>query len=248
MNGNPAETPCQVHLQLLGSWRLSTHQDGLNVSVDRSCQKLVALLALRSLLTRPQIWATLWPNTPASRASGRLRTILWRLSAQQIPLVASSHNQMSLTDNVHVDVTDFYNATAAIDAGLGSRADHRGIAIFCADLLPDWDEEWLMGERDLIRALRLHALETLSTQLRRESRFGPAIEAALVAVGVDPLRESAHRAVICTHLAQGNAAAALRQFQSCQATYAQELQTTPSSGLYALVAHLITEDGIIDRR
>ncbi len=230
-----------VHLQLLGRWNLSAPEGLLGVSADRTSQKLLALLALRGPLSRPQIWGSLWPDATTAHASGRLRTAVWRLAASRFLLLDASPAQMSLAHNVHVDVTDFYSAAAALDGGLNHTAGHTDISLFCADLLPEWDEEWLMGDRERIRQLRLHTLEALSAQLLQERRFGAAIEAALAAVGSDPLRESAQRAVICAHLAQGNTAAALGQFKSCQALYARELKTAPSGALYALVSPLMTD-------
>jgi len=42
----------------------------------------------------------------------------------------------------------------------------------------------------------LHALESLSARLATLGRYAEAVEAALNAVDIEPLRESAHRALI----------------------------------------------------
>ncbi|WP_407284937.1 BTAD domain-containing putative transcriptional regulator [Streptomyces sp. BP-8] len=78
------------------------------------------------------------------------------------------------------------------------------------DLLPDWDDDWVVLEREWLRQLRLHALDTLSERLARQGLPALALEAALASIRIEPLRESAHRAVVSAHLAEGNLHEALR--------------------------------------
>jgi DNA-binding SARP family transcriptional activator len=54
------------------------------------------------------------------------------------------------------------------------------------------------------------------------------MEAALVALRADRLRESAHRALIRVHLAEGNIAEALRSYDACCSTMLRELGLGPS--------------------
>jgi DNA-binding SARP family transcriptional activator len=56
---------------------------------------------------------------------------------------------------------------------------------------PDWYDDWLQMERERFRQLRLHALETLAERFVALGRHAQAIDAALAAVQVDPLRETA---------------------------------------------------------
>ncbi len=230
-----------ARVQLLGRWRLSFIESDLAVPAG-STQKLIALLALRGSLSRTQIWGTLWPEASTAHASGRLRTAMWRLADSRLLLLDEDHGRMNLAPSVQVDVWDLYNAVADLahgDADSSGAPAHPEISLFGADLLPDWGDEWLLADRERIRQMRLHSLESLSAQLVRERRFGAAVEAALAAVSVDSLRESAHRAVICAHLAEGNTAEALRQFDICRRLYAQQLNAVPSRSLYSLVSEFL---------
>lgn len=253
MSSSAGSLPREARVQLLGSWRLSSSDSDLAVPAG-STQKLIALLALRGSLSRARIWGTLWPEASTAHASGRLRTAMWRLAGGRLLLLDEDHGRLELARGVQVDVWDLYSATAALargDAGspavpgVPGAADspgvpaHPEISLFGADLLPDWDDEWLVVDRERIRQMRLHSLESLSAQLVRERLFGPAVEAALAAVSVDPLRESAHRAVICAHLAEGNTAEALRQFDICRRLYAQQLNAVPSRSLYSLFSEFV---------
>ena len=97
------------------------------------------------------------------------------------------------------------------------------------DLLVGWYDEWVLTDRDRLRQLRLHALEALSGHLLTIGNVATGLEAALEAVSVEPLRESAHRAVIRAHLAEGNRAEALRQFTHLRRLLHDELGVEPTS-------------------
>ena len=54
----------------------------------------------------------------------------------------------------------------------------------------------------------------------------------------DPLRETAHRALIRVFLAEGNAFEAVRQYRLCRALTLRHLGTEPSEETARLVRHL----------
>ena len=80
-------------------------------------------------------------------------------------------------------------------------------------LLPDWLDEWLILDRERWDQVRLHALENLARLLMIAEKYLPALEAALAAVAIEPVRESAHRTVVEVYIAEGNSACALRHYQ-----------------------------------
>jgi DNA-binding SARP family transcriptional activator len=96
------------------------------------------------------------------------------------------------------------------------------------DLLPGWYEDWVLSERDRLHQLGLHGLEKMSALLVSRGHYAAALEVALRAVAADPLRESAHRAVIVVHLAEGNLREARAQYETCQAILRAELGIGPS--------------------
>jgi SARP family transcriptional regulator, regulator of embCAB operon len=104
------------------------------------------------------------------------------------------------------------------------------------DLLPDWYDDWLVDDREGMRQLRLHALEELTEELSMNGRHAEAIQAAFAAVRLEPLRETAHAALIRAHLAEGNRSEALRQFSRCRDALATELALKPTDSLRKLVS------------
>jgi DNA-binding SARP family transcriptional activator len=66
------------------------------------------------------------------------------------------------------------------------------------ELLPDWDDPWVEGERERLRQLRLHMLEAVADRFTATGQFGLAIEVAFRVLQADALRESAHRELACS--------------------------------------------------
>ncbi len=103
------------------------------------------------------------------------------------------------------------------------------------DLLPGWYDDWVLLERERLRQRVLHALEALSRHLVAAGRIAEAVEAAMTAVGVEPLRESAQRAPVTAHLAEGNRVEARRCLTTYRGILRRELGAEPAAALTALV-------------
>ncbi len=216
-------------LRLLGGWQLTTTTPVVGV-VGNNARRLVSVLALRGPMSRAQIAATLWPDTDDDPGA-RLRTVLWRLKNGR-QLLQDNDGQLSLVDEITVDVNEMRTAALALTGDLeSSSVDDPPTATFEADLLPTWYDEWLVIDRERIRQLRLHALEALALRRLNSGNVAAALDAGLAAVRAEPLRESAHRCVIDAHLAEGNVVEAKRQFDSYRAVLARELRVAPSSAL-----------------
>jgi DNA-binding SARP family transcriptional activator len=93
-------------------------------------------------------------------------------------------------------------------------------------------------ERERMRQLQLRALESLCRRMADEGRFAESVAAGMTAIGVEPLRESAHRALIETYLTEGNAADAVRQYRFCRDLLERDLGLPPSAALERLVERL----------
>ena len=102
-------------------------------------------------------------------------------------------------------------------------------------MLLGWDDDWALFERERIKQLCLHALEALSVLQLKGGAPAAAINAALLAVRLEPLRESAHRAISHAHLEEGNMAQAVRQYKTYRELLHRELGLLPSTGYYELL-------------
>jgi DNA-binding SARP family transcriptional activator len=201
-----------VRLALMGNFTLDVA--GRTVPLPMTAQRLVAFLALaRKPVSRLYVAGHLWPDASDGRAAASLRSALWRVRRAGDVIRAYAY-ELELHPAVAVDVT----AALALARRVEDPATAIGAAEIDAlrrtdDLLPGWyDEPWLDIERECFRVLRLHALERLTERLTEEGRLAEALEAGVAAVAADPLRETAHRALIRVQLAEGNTADAVRHF------------------------------------
>jgi DNA-binding SARP family transcriptional activator len=143
---------------------------------------------------------------------------------------------VALGPEVALDVRELTHLTHRLPHAPSS--DDEGILELLAEsgeLLPDWDDEWLIADRERIRQLRLHALEQLSDRLASDGRFGLAVDAALMAIADDPLRESARRTLIRVHMAEGNVHDALEQYAAYRSIMRDDLGLDPSPQMEALM-------------
>jgi DNA-binding SARP family transcriptional activator len=225
-----------TRLLLLGSFSL--FQGGRRLDLPYSSQRLLAFLGLRgSPLLRARIAGTLWPDTHETRAHASLRSALWRANRCGCDVVVAFGARLALAPHVDVDVRAIETLAHNLITATLPLPEEATLVVdeLSADLLPDWYEDWLELERDRLDHLRLHALETLTDALLGAGRIEEAGEAALAGVAIDPLRESAHRALIRVHLAEGNVAVALRQYETFQRLSRERLGLAPSERMDELI-------------
>jgi DNA-binding SARP family transcriptional activator len=224
-----------VHLSLLDGFELNCHDEPVLVPIP--AQRLLAFLALQNRpVRRISLAGQLWLDSTNERASGSLRSALWRLRQSEYEFVQASSHQLRLAPQVAVDVHDAVAcAHRLLDASTDLDECDVHTALVSGELLPDWYEDWVLIEREQFRQLRARALEVLCGRLTVARRFAQAMQAGLLAVKVEPLRESAHRALIKVHLAEGNRADALRQYHLYRQLVHDQLALEPSSQMQELI-------------
>jgi DNA-binding SARP family transcriptional activator len=227
-----------VRLTLLGGFSLRAGRE--IVHLGHAPQRLLALLALNgSTLRRGYVAGLLWGDSTEARANGCLRSALWKLRVSGLEVVAVNGDSLALSPDVDVDVE---RATSlAREVVIGSFAAEASALLdpgFSAELLPGWHEEWVAGARERHRQLSLHALEMLCEHLTRIGSYGSAVLAGQAAVDVEPLRESAHRALMKVHMAEGNAVEAIRRYRQYEKIAARELGIGPSAMMRALLSQI----------
>jgi DNA-binding SARP family transcriptional activator len=109
------------------------------------------------------------------------------------------------------------------------------------EVLPDWDEDWALVEREHFRNASLQALESLCEHLTARGRLRQALEVGLAAFAREPLRESAHRLLVRIYLADGNTFDALRQFRLYRDLARSRLGVEPSPQMLELVHGLLRD-------
>jgi len=203
-------------------------------------QRLLALLGVRDrVMMRGVVAATLWPDASEAHAQSSLRSALGRLGGVAREAVRVTPHELVLADGVAVDLRAaralvrrlLESAAPLHDTDLGMDS----VRTLSEDVLPGWYDDWVLVDGEEWRQLRLHALETLADELSAIGRYGEALSAAGAAVRADPLRESAHAAVVRVHVAEGNRSEALREVASYRELLGHELRLEPTSRLQELI-------------
>jgi DNA-binding SARP family transcriptional activator len=208
------------------------------VDVPEGSKRLLVFVALhRGRVERRYAAGALWPAGDDVRAAGNLRSALWRLNGAGIDLLWADKFSLAMRKDVYVD-SQVIGAWAARVIGGSACCHDFGRLPWGADaldLLPGWYDDWALVERERVRQRLLHALEALSRQLVLLRRCAEAVEAAMMAVSVEPLRESAQRMLIEAHLAEGNWVEGRRSYEAYRAVLHRELGVEPNPDLTAAV-------------
>lgn len=229
-----------VALCLTGCFELRV--GGSRVPVPHSVERLLAYLGLcPTPVSRGRLAGILWPDTTQQRASNNLRTSLWRLHITQADVVTASENRLSIAPDVAVDVRELLSLSGRLIAAADPECWNSARLLSShVEVLPDWDDVWVIAERERFRLMRLGALEGTATAMLDHGWSSDALSLALDLVRSEPLRESAWRVVVRAHIAQGNLAEALHAYQSYRWILEEEVGVSPSHLMLALIADLRT--------
>jgi DNA-binding SARP family transcriptional activator len=212
--------------------------DGTRLEIPEGSKRLLVFTALNARqVDRRHVAGCLWPTGSDQRAAGNLRSALWRLKCAGINLIESDNCSLKLRPGTAVDVHVVSNWAARLIGGSAAQSDLCSVywPPDATDLLPGWYDDWMIFERERIRQRLLHALEALSQNLIKLGRCAEAVDAAISAVGADPLRESASRTLIEAHLAEGNWIEGRRTYERYRDIVRRELGIEPSRDLADLV-------------
>lgn len=235
--GAPESSP--VTVQLLESFGLVA--GGQAVELPPAAQRLLAFLALRGgVCPRISAATALWPGAAEDLANAALRSALWRLRRVPPGVIEPTATELALATGTRVDaglMRDLARRLVRPDAEIDGR--ELDIARLTGTLLPGWYDDWVLLEREQLHQLQLHGLQALAERFLDRGSHGPAAEAALAAVRLDPLRESPHRLLVRVHLDEGNVSEALRQYADYRRLLWEELAVAPSARFAELVGPLL---------
>lgn len=227
-----------------GAGRLAVHMfRGPSVTVGEerchipdSAERLIVWLALkRTPADRGVAAGVLWSAVDDHRAAGNLRSALWRLRGAGIDLIESRGSALALHPEVTVDAHRATDWAQRVIAGAHTADDLTIVPWFddALTLLADWDEDWVILERERLRQRMLHAFEQLSRLLCRAGRLSEGIRAAKAVAAADPLRESAQRALIEAHLAADDYAESRRVLETYSTMHRRAFGVDPSPRIEA---------------
>jgi DNA-binding SARP family transcriptional activator len=229
-----ADRKSEIRLTLLGGFDL--HVNTAPAALGQAEARLLAHLALRSRpVTRASLAGSLWPESTDAHAGANVRTALWKLRRRCPQIVERQHDRLALSDAVRIDYVQATAVARQLLAGL-SGPTAGAVDLLESDLLPDWQEDWIVPERERFRQLRLHALDVLCLQETDAGHFAAAVEAGLASIAADPFREASRRGLTNAYLREGSIHEAAEQYLAYRRLLAEELGTRPSNRFDAVFA------------
>lgn len=99
----------------------------------------------------------------------------------------------------------------------------------------------MLFEQDRMRQDRLRALAAISGQLLEKGDFEAAGAAAVAALEIEPLFETAARLLFTVELQQGNPAAAVRCYEKYQKRLEEDMRLQPSASFRELFEHAVQQ-------
>ncbi|HEU0016095.1 MAG TPA: BTAD domain-containing putative transcriptional regulator [Longimicrobium sp.] len=241
-----------LRIHLLGG--LSVYRDGhlLPGFATQKARGLFAYLALNHGRSHPR--ATLvgrfWGESPERVARKNLRTDIWRIRSVLEPVGVAAGSCLTVSqDEVGFNAAghhwlDIHDFEARLDRAAAAPPEQaapllrQAVEVYRGDLLEGLYDDWCLFERERLRLRYLDALERLVAHHRALGEWTECAGYAQRILAHDPLREHVHREVIRCHLALGDRAAALRQYEACAGRLRQELEVEPAAETRVLVQEL----------
>ena len=209
----------------------------------RRAQLALALLALTpGSVPAEQLAEALWGEAPPPTWRAALRGIVRGLRDALTPiglggerLITTVPGGYALTETADVDVAragqDRRRGEALLLAGQladAVEAVDPGSRLSGAQLLPGEDLPWLAAHRRVLDQARFDALRILAEAASGLTQHARAIDAARLAVELEPLNERAHQLLIGALDRAGDRAGAVRAYEQCRTVLGDELGIDPS--------------------
>jgi DNA-binding SARP family transcriptional activator len=191
------------------------------VRLSLAGRRILAYLAVRGEpVARGAAAGELWADSPEESARANLRRALWQLPTGWVVAEGEDLALRALTDLSRAK-------QVASRAMKGDCLGFDEIELLSQDVLPGWNEEWLVPAADAFHLLRVQALEAACRSLMTAGDLVLATQAGSAALAAEPLRESAAEALIEAHLAQRNRYEAVQCFRSLKKRLHTELGVAP---------------------
>ncbi len=233
----------RLQVKLLGGFEARLDSGPELALKGRKTQALLAYLAAAPGIarSRDKLTGLLWSDRAEAQARGSLRQALAELrraldGVMPPPLDAGRE---AVTLNARAVDSDVADLERRIAEG-GPEALAQAAELYRGGLLDGFGaadpafEDWLAAERTRLGELALGAMGELLGHLTDSGETERAVALARRLLGLDPLREPVHRALMRLYAERGDRALALKQYQACRAVLARELDVAPEAETEAL--------------
>lgn len=222
-----------LRVYLLGGFRVERGKETIRFAT-RKVESLFAYLILHpEPHVREKLAALLWGDSTDEQARHSLRTALAAIRKElgDDTLIADRES-VKINSGFEIWVDAIQLSTLNSQSSIGNQRS--ATALYSGDLLANFYDDWIIAERERLRAIYLDALLRIAQHHREKGEYDRAIEFARQALVHDPANEKAFQHIIFCLAATGNRIGALKVFDECAKTLLSQLGVEPSPATITL--------------
>lgn len=227
-----------LKITLLGQFSLRIEDKPVELT-SRPAQTLLAYLLLNRSANhrRERLAGLMWPDSSESSARQSLRNALYQLrQAIGDDYLLADKSSLAFNEAAphSLDVTLLKSEPVSDDPDELMPV----LSVYEGDLLPGFYEDWILLERERLRALFEQRLRTLLDGLGAAARWQEMQAWAERWIALGHVPEPAYRALMMSHAAMGDQAGMATSYRRCIQALDEELGVAPSSETQALYERL----------
>lgn len=222
-----------LKVHLLGQFDIKRDLESIEIP-SRPTQSLLAYLILSAgkAHRREKLAGLLWPEANETNARSNLRHALWRLRkaigaeyliADKISIAFDRESEYWL-DASRLFATGEPTSESLLET----------VSAYGGELLPGFYEDWVVLERERLRALFEQKVQSLLDQLVEEQRWAEVLEWGERWIALGHVPEPAYRSLMIAHSGLGDAAGMAAVYRRCVSALDEELGVEPSEETKAL--------------
>jgi DNA-binding SARP family transcriptional activator len=253
-----------LHMSFFGGGQITGQDGAIELQLPPTSLSLFAFLVLNRQRSyrRSVLLGLFWGEYDEERARGCLNTTLWRLRSTLETTHRGHGTFLIATPTADGEIrfnpkSDYWLDVAFFEDQVRRGNPHRPITemdqasaealeaavqTYHGDLLEGLYDDWVLRERERLRAVYLDSLARLMVYYRCQQIYDKSILYGQLILAFDPLREEIHREVMRTYLESGRRAAAIQQYENCCQILARELGISPMPETQALFAQITSPD------
>ena len=209
-----------LEIRLLGQFHISFDGKPVDIS-SRNDQSLLAYLILNAgtAFRREHLAGLFWPDSDESNAKSYLRHTLWRLrkAFTEADPSAPDYLQAKKITITFAPGHSYWIDTVVLanEAGTSLEDLLATTQVYAGELLPGFYDEWVVLEREQLRAIFDRKMQRLLDQLQSARRWQELIRQAERWISMGDSPEPAYRALIRAHAGLGDVSGALAAYNRC---------------------------------
>lgn len=254
-----------VSVSMLGGFSLQMEGRTLTDESNRS-RKLWSVLAYLILhrdraVPQAELIDQFWPEEDRANPTNALKTLLFRLRAQLVPLFGEEISPIlsrrggylwnpsitCLTDTDRFEELCSQAGNIALSASERMELYRQAVALYQGDFLPRLnDQVWVVSLSAHYHARYLAAVKDYAALLERAEEYRQMQLLCLQASELEPLDEELHTLIIRAMLLQGDNAGALSHYEKSTDLLYRNLGVRPSEKLRKLYDSIMEEEKLLE--